>query len=152
MPAMNSKIVNKYIVYPGVMIILLLSYAELTAQTLEMKIKIPAMFNLQWLPENHSLRSVNNDTGHPGAAMHWLEITGDENVEIMVRVNQDNDSLRACYINSGVFDANDAVPFPGSRAAFVLNSTAPNLNSPACFRAWIGICDAGKCLLTFEYP
>lgn len=122
------------------------------SQTLEMEFKFPSVFDLQLLPEKATIKPPEENSGPDEDSLHWFEITGDENVEMIVHVHPANDSVRAYYINSGIFDSGQAVPFPGSQAAFVLNPAPRNSASPEFFKAWIGIRANEKCRLTFEYP
>ncbi|MDD4226813.1 MAG: hypothetical protein PHU98_10550 [Mariniphaga sp.] len=132
--------------------VLIITNAELTAQTLEMEIKIPAVFNLQFIRELQTDLPAIQTPDSVLKPLNWLEITGNENVEIVVCFNHMNDTARAFYINSGNFDLTQAVPFVHNTASFVLNGDSRYSGRSTFYKAWIGILDDDWSCLTFEYP
>ena len=120
------------------------------AQIIEMKIELPSLFSLQCLPEHGKEPAIKESPGNRDTPQHWLEITGDENMGIIVRINQEKDTVREYYINTGVFHADDAIPFKNKRASFILNTADGSTQNRSFFKAWIGLCD-DMIQLTVDY-
>jgi hypothetical protein len=143
--------IRRFLPFVCVLIRLLTGIMGLNAQTMEMEIELPSLFSLQPLPELNREPAKEEEAGKKDMPAHWLEITGDENIGIMVYIRQRNDTVRACYINTGQFHTGDAIPFKNNRAFFILNRTAGTVKNRPFFKAWIGFCADDVTRLTIDY-
>lgn len=121
------------------------------AQIIEMEIELPAVFTLTCLPGNPKETAEHESNEKPEVSLHWLEIAGDENAGIIVQINNQDQPVRAYYINTGTFHAGDTIPFENNRASFILNRTDENVMNSPFFKAWIGLCDDTLNEVTIDY-
>lgn len=121
------------------------------AQSLQMEIDIPAVFAIRWLPATPGELRENPLSDKTKEPLHWLEISGDESTEIIVKVGRSADSVQAYYIHTGLFDPGHAIPFKDHRTSFVLHRSGSQREYPELFYAWVGLRTDRKTQLTIVY-
>lgn len=128
----------------------------LQAQSVEIDIELPARFEMRMIapeapPEEHPEVAAqqtrpNIGTGLPETLL-WLEISSAENMELLLDAGNEQPLH---YINTGMFDTQQAVPFYNTRAFRLSKSGLPDA-STLLFRGWIGISHGIQTQINIHY-
>ncbi len=134
---------KKYCIAPLVLVLVNLA-GLLQAQFVEVDIELPPRFEIRiispedlWAehPDVEAMRMTLEDGILLPEALVWLEISSVENLELLMDTRGE---YPVYYINAGVFDPEQAVPFTES-TAFRLSTNGRPDAATRLFRAWIGI-------------
>ena len=128
----------------------------LQAQFMEVDIELSARFEMRMIcPEEllagHADLPERATTLMDGTLLTetllWLEVSSAENLELLMDTGGEHPVY---YINTGVFDPQQAVPFTESTAFRLSKSSRPDATT-RLFKAWIGIRPGEKKPININY-
>lgn len=155
---MNTEcaILHKKLCFSLLVMVLANLSGPLRAQFVDIDIELHARIEMRMIsPEAPWARLSDMAERHttPGDgtllpdALLWLEISSVENMELLIDAGGEHPLY---YINTGVFDPEQAVLFNESTAFRLSKGGRPNANT-RLFRAWIGIRPGETRLVNINY-
>ncbi len=152
----ERTIQHKKLCFASLVMVLANLSGPISAQFVEVDIELLLRIEMRMIsPEapgaNHAdaaerLTTLEDDTLQP-EAMLWLEISSTVNLELLMDTRSEHPVY---YINTGMFDPEQAVPFTES-TAFRLSSSGRHDKATRLFRTWIGISPGETGLININY-
>lgn len=130
--------------------------SKLHAQFVEIDITLPPRFEMRIIspeklradhPELSGWSTSPGDDSLLPEGLLWLEIGSVENLELLMDAHGEHPVY---YINTGVFDTDQALPLIVSTAIRLSESGQPN-SATRLYRVWIGIRPEEKGLININY-
>ncbi len=105
---------------------------------------------VSFIQSDHRVPGVLDEA--PSAEVWWLELIGDENMELILSFREFTGENYGYVINEGNFNATRATPLTAEGCSFVLDAAAHRHMNAKRYKAWIGLTKGGSGEVTIVLP